>query len=277
MHSTLPRRDFLTRVAKIAGGSAAALVVLPLLEPNYAQARQVSPDDRHLHTESFEFMGPNGKVRGYLAHPNKLARGQKLPAILVIHETGGLNEHIEDVVRRAGLAGFFAVAPDGLSSAGGTPADPEAARDLFARTDPARIASDILAIVPWLDAHPLCDGKIGSVGFDYGGGMALRSAIDVKGVDAVVAFYGKQLTAEETRRLEVPVMLHYAGNDESIDAGIADFRAALESRHVSYEIYVYPGTEHGFHNDANGARYDKVAAKLAWTRSVDFLNHNLKG
>src|SRR5882672_10116050 len=235
----------MTRLVKIAGGSAAAMAVLPFIEPNYAQARQTEPDDKRLKTESITYNGPNGPVKAYTAVPRKIGKRDKLPGVLVIHENRGLNEHIEDVARRTALAGYFAIAPDGLSSAGGAPADQDAARDLFAKTDGARISGDILAAVPYLAADYSASGKLGVVGFCYGGGLALRAAVETVGVDAAVAYYGQQLSAENTKRLKVPVMLHYAGTDERINAGIPDFRAALDAVGVPYSLNMYPGTQHG--------------------------------
>jgi carboxymethylenebutenolidase len=274
VHSALPRREFLSRLAKMAGGAAAATTLLAVLEPNYAQARQVEPDDQRLKSEKIEFDGPQGKVKAYVAMPRKF-KG-KLPGVLVIHENRGLNEHIEDVARRASLGGYLAIAPDGLSVAGGAPAEQEAARDLFGKQDPARIAGDVLAGVPWLAANPACDGKIGAVGFCYGGGLALRAAVDAAGVDAAVCFYGRQLSADETRRLKVPVLLHYAGEDERVNAGIAEFRVALDAVGAPYSLNMYPGTQHGFHNDSSAARYNEPAAKLAWSRTMDFFDTYLK-
>ncbi|MEJ0087578.1 MAG: dienelactone hydrolase family protein [Pseudomonadota bacterium] len=276
VHSALPRRDFMTRLVKIAGGTAAALAVLPLIEPNYAQARQTEPDDKRLATEKLQFNGPDGPVKAYVARPRKLRRRDRIPGILVIHENRGLNEHIEDVTRRVALAGYMAVAPDGLSSAGGAPADQEAARDLFAKTDGARIASDILAAVPWLAGDASNNGKIGVVGFCYGGGLALRAAVENIGVDAAVAYYGKQLPAQDTKRLRVPILLHYAGNDERVNAGIPEFKAALDAQGATYTIEMYPGTDHGFNNDSSAARYNDEAARLAWSRTIAFFDANLK-
>ncbi len=276
VHSALPRRDFMTRLVKIAGGTAAALAVLPLIEPNYAQARQTEPDDKRLATEKLQFNGPDGPVKAYVARPRKLRRRDRIPGILVIHENRGLNEHIEDVTRRVALAGYMAVAPDGLSSAGGAPADQEAARDLFAKTDGARIASDILAAVPWLAGDASNNGKIGVVGFCYGGGLALRAAVENIGVDAAVAYYGKQLPAQDTKRLRVPILLHYAGNDERVNAGIPEFKAALDAQGATYTIEMYTGTDHGFNNDSSAARYNDEAARLAWSRTIAFFDANLK-
>ena len=276
VHSTMPRRDFIARLTTMAGGAAAAATLLGVLEPSYAQARQVEPDDKRLKTEKIEFNGPNGPVKAYVARPRKLGKSDKVPGVLVIHENRGLNEHIEDVARRTALAGYVAIAPDGLSVAGGAPADQEAARDLFAKTDGVRIATDVLAAVPWLAADATNNGKIGVVGFCYGGGLALRAAVETVGVDCAVAFYGKQLSAEDTRKLKVPVMLHYAGTDERINAGINDFRAALDAVGVPYSLNMYPGTQHGFHNDSSEARYNEAAAKLAWHRTLDFFETYLK-
>jgi len=276
VHTALPRREFLARLTRIAGGVAAATTLLAVLEPNYAQARQVEPDDKRLRCEKIEFNGPNGAIKAYTARPRKLGKSDKIPGVLVIHENRGLNEHIEDVARRTALAGYLAIAPDGLSVAGGAPADQEAARDLFAKTDGARIAGDVLAAVPWLAADATSNGKIGVVGFCYGGGLALRAAIESVGVDCAVCFYGRQLSAEDTRRLKVPVLLHYAGTDERINAGINDFRVALDSVGVPYSLNMYPGTQHGFHNDSSQARYNEAAAKLAWERTLDFFATYLK-
>jgi carboxymethylenebutenolidase len=274
VHTALPRREFMARLASIAGGSAAAMAILPFIEPNYAQARQIEPDDKRLKAEKLEFAGPQGSIKAYVAMPRKPR--SRLPGILVIHENRGLNEHIEDVARRAAVGGYLAIAPDGLSVAGGAPADQEAARDLFAKQDPARIAGDVLAAVPWLVANPQCDGKIGVVGFCYGGGLALRAAIEAEGVDAAVCFYGRQLSVDETKRLKVPVLLNYAGSDERVNAGIPEFRAALDAVGAPYSLNMYPGTQHGFHNDSSSARYNEPAAKLAWSRTMDFFDTYLK-
>jgi carboxymethylenebutenolidase len=246
---------------------------LPLIEPNYARARQVEDTDPRLTTGYVKYPGLTGEVRAYRARPKGTG---KLPAVLVIHENRGLNAHIEDVARRVAVAGYLALAPDGLTSAGGAPADQEQARDLFGKTDPAKIAGDILAAVPWLSAHAESNGKSGVVGFCYGGGMALRCAVEQPGVAAAVCFYGRTLSAEEVAKLKTPVLLHYAGKDERINTGIADFRAALDANGVAYSLNMYPGTQHGFHNDSSQARYDAAAAKLAWDRTLDFFGTYLK-
>ena len=277
VHTALPRREFLARLAKMAGGVAAATTVLAVLEPNYAQARQVEPDDKRLKTEKIEFNGPNGPVKAYVAQPRKLGKRDKLPGVLVIHENRGLNEHIEDVARRTALAGYVAIAPDGLSVAGGAPADQEAARDLFAKTDGARIASDVLAAVPWLAA-----GRRRTTARSAWSASAMAAAWRCArrsrpwASTAPCASTDGQLSAEDTRRLKAPVLLHYAGTDERVNAGIPEFRAALDSVGVPYSLNMYPGTQHGFHNDASAARYNEAAAKLAWERTLDFFGTYLK-
>ena len=242
VHSALPRREFLVRLAKLTGGAAAAAAVLPLIEPNYARARQVEEKDRRLATSYVKYPGATGQVRAYRARPKG---GGKISAVLVIHENRGLNAHIEDVARRAAVAGYLAIAPDGLTSAGGAPADQEQARDLFAKTDPAKIAGDILAAVPWLSAHEESNGKVGVVGFCYGGGMALRCAVEQPGVAAAACFYGLTLSAEDVAKLKTPVLLHYAGKDERINAGIPEFRTALDANGVPYSLNMYPYMEIG--------------------------------
>ena len=276
VHTTLPRREFLARLTRLAGGVAAATTALAVLEPNYAQARQTEPDDKRLKCESIEFNGPNGPVKAYTARPRKLSKSDRIAGVLVVHENRGLNEHIEDIARRVALAGYLAIAPDGLSVAGGAPADQEAARDLFAKTDGARIASDVLAGVPWLAADPASNSKIGVVGFCYGGGLALRAAGESVGVNCVVSYYGKQLPAEAVKKLKCPVMLHYAGTDDFVNPGINDFRVALDAAGVPYSLNMYPGTQHGFNNDSSQALYNEAAAKLAWERTLDFFATYLK-
>jgi carboxymethylenebutenolidase len=272
VHKALPRRTFLARLAKLTGGMAAASAILPLLEPNYAHARQVDEKDPRLSAGYVTYKGRSADVRAYRARPKGSG---KLPAVLVIHENRGLNAHIEDVARRMALAGYLAVAPDGLTSAGGAPADQEQARDLFAKTDPAQIAGDILAAMPWLASHAESTGKVGVVGFCYGGGLALQCALTGHAA-AAVCFYGRALGAEDVAKLKTPVMLHYAGRDERINADIPQFRAALDAQGVPYSLNMYPGTQHGFHNDASEARYDAAASRLAWDRTLEFFETYLK-
>ena len=273
IHGNMPRRTFLRRLAGIAGSAAAASAVLPLLEPNYAWGRQVAEDDGRLNSGHVEYAAGAGPVRAYLARPADAAG--PLPGVLVIHENRGLNAHIEDVARRAALAGYVALAPDGLTHAGGAPADQEAARDLFARSDRARITADVVAGVPYLAAREDCSGRIGTVGFCYGGGVSLLCAAREPATAASVCFYGSPLSAEDVARVRVPLMMHYAGNDERINRTIAAFRASLDAHEVAYSLHMYPGTGHGFHNDSSEARYAPEAAMLAWQRTLAFFANYL--
>ena len=269
IHGSMPRREFLRRVTEIAGSVTAASALIALLEPNWAWGQQVKPDDERLTTGAVTYEGTTGEVKGYLAQP-KDAEGP-LPGVLVIHENRGLNAHIEDVARRVALAGYVALAPDGLSYVGGGLVDQEAARDRFAEADRDVITADVLAGIPWLAAQETTTGKIGTVGFCYGGGVALLGAVQQEAVAGAVCFYGRALSAEDTAKLTVPVMLHYAGEDERINAGIEDFEAALEENEVPYTLYMYPGVGHGFHNDTSQARYNGPAATLAWLRTTRFF------
>jgi carboxymethylenebutenolidase len=214
-----------------------------------------------------------GPVRAYVA---KQKSANRLPGVLIIHENRGLNAHIEDVARRAAVAGYLAVAPDGLSVAGGAPADQEKARDLFAATDRAVIDADVIAGIGFLAARKDCSGKIGAVGFCYGGGVALQCAATRSEVVAAVAFYGAALPPEKIANVKAALAMHYAGKDEHVNAGITDFRNALDAHEIAYSLNMYPGTQHGFHNDSSEARYDAVAAKLAWARTIAFFDHYLK-
>ena len=274
IHGSMPRRDFLNRLAGIAGSVAAASLILPLIEPSDAYAQQIDPKDRTLKTQYVEYGGTKGAVRAYVAKPAKAKK--PLPCLLIIHENRGLNAHIEDVARRAALAGYIAVAPDGLSFAGGAPSDQEKARDLFAATDRVTIDGDIIAGIAYLASRSDSNGKIGAVGFCYGGGMALRCAAERTEVNAAVCFYGSALNAEQILKVKAPLMMHYAGTDERINAGIDAFRAALDAQKIAYSLNMYPGTQHGFHNDSSTARYDVAAAKLAWARTIDFFDSVLK-
>lgn len=273
VHSDLPRRSFLKKLAGIAGGAAAASALLPLLEPNYAFGQQVPADDPQLESAYVEYPGTDGLVRGYLAKP--AGHSGPLPGILVIHENRGLNAHIEDVARRAALAGYIALAPDGLTYAGGAPVDQEAARDLFGSSDRKRITDDVIAGVPYLAGREDCNGRIGTVGFCYGGGVSLLCAAREPATLASVCFYGSPLGAEDLARVKAPLMMHYAGNDSRINDTIPEFRALLDEYHTAYSLHMYPGTSHGFHNDSSEARYDRAAATLAWQRTMNFFNNYL--
>ena len=275
IHGDMPRRAFLRRVVEIAGSAAAATSMIALVEPNWAWGQQIDPADERLSTGYVEYPGSTGPVKGYFAKPAG-AVGQ-LPAILVIHENRGLNAHIEDVARRAALHGYLALAPDGLTYVGGGLVDQEAARDRFAAADAAKITADVMAGIPYLSGREDCSGKIGAVGFCYGGGVALLCAAREPATSAAVCFYGRALSAEDVAKVKVPVMMHHAGKDERINAMIPDFRAALDAHAVSYSLNMYAGTGHGFHNDTSQARYDESAARLAWQRTVQFFDVYLKG
>ena len=274
VHGDMPRRSFIKQVAKIAGGAAAASLLLPLIEPNYARGQQVTVEDERLQQGYVSYPGEQGPVRAYFAKP--IDADGKLPGVLVIHENRGLNAHIEDVARRAALAGYLAVAPDGLSYVGGAPLDQEAARDKFGQADRELITADVIRAVAYLSGRQDCSGKVGSVGFCYGGGVSLQCAIADSPTVASVLFYGRALAADEVARVKVPLLLNYAANDKRINAGIAEFRQALDQHAVAYSLNMYPGTGHGFHNDTSVARYHPTAARLAWQRSIAFFDHYLK-
>ncbi len=275
-HGTGTRREFLDRLAVLAGGVAAAGAVLPLLESNYALADLVPPDDARLVAETVGLAAGTATVSGYLVRP---AGGGTHPAVVVIHENRGLNPHIKDVARRVALEGFVAFAPDLLSPVGGTPPDPDQAREMIGKLQAPEVVGWLRGVVAALRARPevggKVGGKVGALGFCWGGGMANALAVAEPGLDAAVVYYGRQPEAAQVSAIRAPLLLHYAGLDERIDAGIPDFEAALKSSGKTYELYLYPGVNHAFNNDTGGARYDKAAAELAWGRSVAFLKRYL--
>jgi carboxymethylenebutenolidase len=274
IHGDMPRRSFLRQLAVITGGAAMANAVLALVEPNYALGQQVMPGDKRLQQGYTSYEGTWGPVNAYTAKPAG-AEGA-LPGILVIHENRGLNAHIEDVARRAALEGYIAIAPDGLSFVGGAPKDQEAARDKFRQAHTDTITEDVMKGVEYLKSREDCSGRTGSVGFCYGGGVSLRCAAAEPPTDASVCYYGRALSAEQTAKVSTPLMMHYAGNDERVNAMIPGFREALDVNSVAYSLHMYPGTGHGFHNDTSQARYDKTAAMLSWQRTINFFDHYLK-
>jgi len=274
-HGDIARRDFLDRARKFAVGGVTAMALFESLKPNYAWAQQVPKDDSRLKLEYATVPSPqgNGTIRGYLARPAN-ASG-KLPGVLVIHENRGLNPYIEDVARRFAVANFVAFAPDGLTSVGGYPGDDEKGAVKFREVDGPKMVEDFVASAGWLKARPDCTGKIGVVGFCFGGGIANTLAVRIPDLGAATAFYGRQPSAEDTAKIKAPLMLHYAGNDQGVNAGWPAFEAALKANSKKYEAFVYEGTQHGFHNDTT-PRYDDAAAKLAWQRTLDFFNKNLR-
>jgi carboxymethylenebutenolidase len=272
-HERLDRRIFMDRLARMAGGTAAAAALLPVLKANYAKAAIVPPDDARLQTERVTFDGATGEVQGYLVRPAD-ADGV-LPGVVVIHENRGLNPHIEDVARRVALEGFVALAPDFLSPQGGTPEDEDQARDMISQLDQQQTVQNALAAVDFLEAHEATTDKVGVVGFCWGGALANQVAVNSANVDAVVPFYGRQPASGEVPKIQVPLLLHYAGLDERINAGIPEYEQALRDAGVHYTIHMYEGANHAFHNDTSEARYDPQAAELAWSRTIEFFKQNL--
>ena len=271
-HRPLERRVFLERLAKLAGSAAAALTLLPVLENDYARAAVVAPDDPGLEAKRIEYPGAAGKVKGYLARPKK---GSKLPAVLVIHENRGLNAHIEDVARRAAQAGFLALAPDCLSSVGGTPTNEDEAREKIGALDRDATVKDLVAARRFLAEHKHSNGHVGAMGFCWGGGMVNLLAVADPDLAAGVVFYGMSPAAEKVPAIRAKLLLHYAGLDERINASVPAYEEALKAAGVKYQLFMYDGVQHAFHNDANAARYDATAATLAWKRTVDFLKEAL--
>ena len=276
VHGDIDRRGFLDRAAKFAVGGVTAGMLLDMLNPQFASAQQVPKDDKRLKTEYLEYPSPQGnpgKTKGYLARPAS-ATG-KLPGILVIHENRGLNPHIEDIARRLALDGFMAFAPDALAPLGGYPGDEDKARTLFPTLDAGKTREDFVAATNWLRTRPDSTGKVGAVGFCWGGAMVNFLATRVPELAAGVPFYGTAPAAEEVAKIKSPLLVHYAGNDERVNATRAPFEAALKAANVKYEMFVYDGAQHGFNNDTT-PRFDAAAAKLAWGRTLDFFNKHLK-
>ena len=271
-HGGMSRRAFLDRLADIAGSTAAAAALLPLLQNDYAQAAIIAPDDRRLAVERIAFESPKGRIGGYLARP--AAKGKR-PVVLVIHENRGLNPHLEDVARRLAVEGFAAYAIDLLSLVGGTPASEDAARELHGKLDPTDAVATLVAAVTFLKSHPESTGKVGAVGFCFGGAMANQLAAASPELDAAVAYYGRQVPAAQVAAIKAPLLLHYAEKDDGVNAGIPAYEAALKANNKSYVIHTYPGTQHAFNNDTGAARYNKAAADLAWSRTVAFFKDKL--
>jgi carboxymethylenebutenolidase len=274
-HERLDRRVFMDRLATLAGGSAAAAALVPVLRCNYAKAAIVPADDARLQIERVTFEGATGPVEGYLALPADAAGA--LPGVIVIHENRGLNPHIEDVARRAALEGFVALAPDFLSPLGGTPQDEDQAREMIGQLDRAATVQNAVAAVDFLKGHEATTDKIGVIGFCWGGAMANQVAVHSSDVAAAVPFYGSQPASEDVAKIQAPLLLQYAGLDDRINAGIEAYEQALQEAGVEYTIHIYEGANHAFHNDTNEARYDQAAAELAWSRTIDFLKQHLEG
>ena len=275
IHGMLSRRDFLDRAAKFAASGFTAAAMLESLRPNYAWAQQIAKDDPRLKTEYLTYPSPQGSgtMRGYFARP--ASASGKLPGVVVIHENRGLSPYIEDVARRLAVENFLAFAPDALTPVGGYPGDDEKAAQLFSQLDPTKRIEDMLAAAPYLKARPECTGKIGAVGFCFGGGVANAMAVRMPDLAGAVPFYGAQPAAGDVAKIKAPLMIHYAGLDERINAGWPAYETALKENKVRYEMFMYANTNHGFHNDTT-PRYDEAAAKLAWQRTLDFFNKNVR-
>lgn len=275
VHGEIGRRQFLDRAARYAVGGMTAAAMLESLRPDYALAAQVAKDDRRIHAEYVTYASPQGSgtMRGYLVRPAKT--DGKVPGVVVIHENRGLNPYIEDVARRLAVEGYVALAPDALTPVGGYPGDDEKGAQLFATLDPAKRTEDLIAAVPYLRARPECNGSVGAIGFCFGGGIVNMMAVRMPDLGAAVPFYGVQPSAADTAKIKAPLLIHYAGLDERIDAGWPAWKEALDKHHVRYREYTYPGVYHGFHNDTT-PRYDEAAATLAWTRTLAFLKDHLE-
>ncbi|UCH96251.1 MAG: dienelactone hydrolase family protein [Candidatus Aminicenantes bacterium] len=269
----LDRRGFLKKLTKLAGGAAAAAALLPLLENDYARAQVVPEDDPRLHTEYIKYPGETGEVRALLARPKG---DTKLPGVIVIHENRGLNPHTEDVARRVALEGFLAIAPDALSPLGGTPGDPDEARTLMRKLDAQSTVKNFIAAVKYLKTHGQTTGKVGCMGFCWGGGMTNQVAVNSPDLIAAVPFYGRQPEAKDVPKIKASLLCHYGSLDKRINEGIEAFEAALKAASVEYKIYIYEGAGHAFFNDTRAERYHQEAAQLAWKRTIAFFKQKLK-
>ncbi|MGX5665232.1 dienelactone hydrolase family protein [Rhizobium daejeonense] len=272
-HLTLDRRRFMEKLTMLAGSGAAAVAIAPMLAASKANAAMVADDDTRLVTQDVTYPGASGEMKGYLTIPKDAAG--KLPGVIVIHENRGLNPHIRDVARRMALEGFVALAPDFLSPQGGTPENEDQAREMFSKLDMAATVANAEATRAFLASHDKVNGKVGAIGFCWGGGLVNRLAVASPELGAGVAYYGMQPPAEDVAKIKAPLLLHYAGLDERVNGGIEAYRAALERDGKTFEIHIYEGVNHAFNNDSSAARYNKAAADLAWSRTVPFLKKYL--
>lgn len=269
-HKPLPRREFLDRLAKLTGGMAAALTILPLIETGCTTTAKTTGDG--LHEERVTWAGVNGEMQGYLVRP---AAKKKYAAVVIIHENRGLNAHIEDVARRAAKAGYLALAPNALGPLGGTPANEDDARQLFTTLKPEESLQNFIRAFDFLETRKDCNGSYGCVGFCWGGAMANNLAVNVPKLKAAVAFYGRQPELTEVPKIKAAVQLHYAEMDERVNAGMTAYEVALKTAGIKFEQYIYTGAQHAFHNDTSQARYNEAAAKLAWERTLAFFKAHL--
>ncbi len=275
VHGLINRREFLEGASKFAVGGLSAAAILESLNPKYVEAQQIPEDDPQLKTETIEYPSPQGSgtIRAYLARPANSSGN--LPGVVVIHENRGLNPHIKDVARRTGLAGFLALAPDALTPLGGYPGNDDEGRTLQRQLDRGNMTEDFVAAALHLKSHPECSGRIGVVGFCFGGGMVNTLAVRLPDLAAAVPFHGGQPAAEDVPKIKAPLLLHYAGLDTRVNKGWPDYEAALKANGVTYTAHIYEGANHGFHNDTT-PRYDQAAATLAWQRTIDFFNQTLR-
>ena len=274
VHGAIGRREFLDRAARFAVGGFTAAAMLESLQPNFAWAQQVPKADPRIRAEYLTYASPQGSgtMRGYFARP---VSGGKRPGVVVVHENRGLNPYIEDVARRLAVENYVAFAPDALTPVGGYPGDEDKARDLFAKLDDKKRMEDLLAAVPFLAARAECNGSVGAVGFCFGGTTVNQMAVRFPDLDAAVPFYGRQPSAADTAKIKAPLLIHYAGEDQNVNAGWPAWKEALDKAGVKYREFTYPGTQHGFHNDTT-PRYDEAAAKLAWSRTLAFFKESLE-
>lgn len=272
-HKPLKREEFMARLTRLTGSTAAALAVLPMLEVNYAKAETIQQQDDRLLTERIAYPGDGSEMKAYLAKPKEAG---KYPAVIVIHENRGLNPHIEDVARRMALGGYLAVAPDALSPQGGTPTDADKAREMFQAIDAAKNLNNFIKAIDYARSRPECSGKVGAVGFCWGGRMTNQLAVSAPSLNAAVAYYGSQPAADAVPQIKAAVQLHYAGLDERINAGIPAYEEALKKNGITYELYMYEGAQHAFNNDTAPTRYNEAAAKLAWERTLAFFQKHLR-
>jgi carboxymethylenebutenolidase len=273
-HKPLNREDFIRKLVQLTGSTAAALALLPLLEVNYAKAATIPLQDERITTEYITYPGEGTDImKAYVAKPK--AKG-KYAAVMVIHENRGLNPHIEDVTRRAALEGFLAIAPDALSPLGGTPADGDKAREMFQQLDAKKTILNFAKGFEYLKTRKDCTGKFGCIGFCWGGAMSNNLAVTVKELLAAVPFYGRQPDVAEVSKIKAALQLHYAGKDERVNAGIAAYEEALKSVKAEYQLFMYDSAQHAFHNDTAPTRYNEEAAKLAWSRAIEFFKEKLK-
>jgi carboxymethylenebutenolidase len=270
-HKPLTRTEFLRRLVLLTGSVTAAMAVLPMIEVNQAHAAITSDED--LFTERVTYPGVNGDMQAYVARPKE---EKKYASVVVIHENRGLNAHIEDVTRRAATAGYLAIAPNALSPLGGTPANEDEARAKFQELKPEDNLQNFIKVFDFLPKRKDFNGITGCVGFCWGGAMANSLAVNVPSLKAAVPFYGRQPKAEDVPKIKAALQLHYAENDQGVNAGIAAFEEALKNNKITYELYMYPGAQHAFHNDTAPSRYNEAAAKLAWQRTLEFFSKYLK-